>query len=582
MQSLVYQALETFKDSLAANPCQSLSKLLPLLLSLEGKPYSLRNHFPFEPIFRIHNVPRRLILKAGRQVSKSTSLAASQIIKAYLQSYYNILTVTPLSAQASRFSNNYVKPFLLRNRLPHKKFINKTDPINSVLQRSLPNGSILFYNYSCGDPNRIRGIKADEIDTDEIQDFDLSDLPIIEQCMAASDFKLLRMSGTPKTRDNTIEVNWLDSSQAHWHIDCQETGCKYENNCCVDGDLLKMLGDETLICAKCGKPVDSRSGYFVHDYPLRQMDFAGYHIPQPIFPMHYAKSAAWKIIKEFQARGPMYAFYNEVLGESYDIGAKIITSEQVKAAAIAPVHKPNEYPKGRFQMTVVGVDWGGRGKEKTNDTEEHVSNTAVSVAGLRGDGVIEINWLYKVPYEFDLKNESVITVETARLTHADFIAADYGGQGNVQQTLLEATGWPPEYIIPFTYTRMGMNKPIVHYEESKDTGVRSSFSLDKARSILLLCELIKQKRVLLPQSDEYINNHLHDFLNIIEETTESPTGLKWRLVKRLSRRTDDIVHAINFAVMAIYHYTGQWPEIARVFSTALNEAWKNSETVLGS
>ena len=55
--------------------CVTLKPLLPLLLNLKGKPYHLDNHFPFEPFFRTR-MPRMTLLKTGRQVSKSTSLAS--------------------------------------------------------------------------------------------------------------------------------------------------------------------------------------------------------------------------------------------------------------------------------------------------------------------------------------------------------------------------------------------------------------------------------------------------------------------------------------------------------------------------
>ncbi len=50
----------------------SLRPLLPLLLQLKGKPYTLDNYFPFEPFFRTR-MPKTVLLKTGRQVSKCFS-----------------------------------------------------------------------------------------------------------------------------------------------------------------------------------------------------------------------------------------------------------------------------------------------------------------------------------------------------------------------------------------------------------------------------------------------------------------------------------------------------------------------------
>src|SRR4051794_30920230 len=57
----------------------TLEPLLPALFALRGKPLTLRDHFPFAPMFQTQ-LPRRLILKCGRQVSKSSSLAVSGLL----------------------------------------------------------------------------------------------------------------------------------------------------------------------------------------------------------------------------------------------------------------------------------------------------------------------------------------------------------------------------------------------------------------------------------------------------------------------------------------------------------------------
>src|SRR5580704_15190554 len=53
----------------------SLQPLLPVLLNLDGAPYTLDNHYPFAPLFRAL-MPKQILFKTGRQVSKSTSLSS--------------------------------------------------------------------------------------------------------------------------------------------------------------------------------------------------------------------------------------------------------------------------------------------------------------------------------------------------------------------------------------------------------------------------------------------------------------------------------------------------------------------------
>lgn len=546
-----------------------VSPLLPLIFQLRGMPYDLSwSHFMMDPMFRVFNSPRRMLWKCSRQVSKSTSQAAAQIIRARIQPNYNILTILPLFEQTRKFSQNYVRPFISTS--PIKSVLLGELSADSVLQRAIGDNSNLFYSYCAGDPNRIRGIAADEIDADEVQDLDSEDLPVIEQCMSASRYKIVRYTGTPKTFDNTIHLLWEDSSQAFWAIPCV---CGYTNRSMVDGDLLNMIGDlshrndgsvRTLICAKCGRDLNSRNGYWVHVFPERQLSFPGYHVPQPILPMHYESAPDWQIILETRRDKPTYIFYNECLGESYDLGAKVITAEQINNACVADPCEPHTMPVGRYVMQALGIDWGGRGKEKATDTDDFISNTAFALAGLNADGTVDIPYLHKIPYVVDQGHEGDMAVNVASQARCDYVALDYGGQGNVQEGIMHAKGWPDTRTIPFTYSVMAPTKPIVFYQPGS-AGTRSSYTLDKPRSILLLCELIKRKIVRLPDLDKYKNDHLRDFLALIEESIDNPRGSPRRLIKRMVRRHDDVVHAINFAVMGLFHATQNWPKVTEAF-----------------
>ncbi len=558
------QSLDLYIKKLDANPSMSMSELLPILFRLKGKPLSLDwSHFVFEPMFKFRNVARRRLWKTSRQVAKSTNAAADQILLARLVNYINIMTVLPLQEQVRKFSVNYVRPLMMDSIL-NKSLAKKHNSNDSVLQRDLSNGSKLFYGYISGSADRLRGIASDCLFLDECQDADTTDLPIIEANLSASPYQLITLTGTPKTFDNTIEQFWEESSQAIWQIPCMGTGCKHINNCTVTGDLLNMLDEKTLVCAKCKQPVNSRLGYFLHRYPERQLTFAGYHVSQPIMPMHYESPNKWAVIIDAFKNKPSYVFYNEWLGESFDSGQKLMTPEILQAAGRIEGADSKHFQRDGYIVSVVGVDWGGRSREKVTDSEDFVSHTAVALGGMRTDGIVEITHVYRIPYAVDSDQEPRMVADTCVQAKVDWCAMDYGGQGNVLESNVKACGWPERRIVPFTYSVMAPTKPIVFYNPPAKGGVRSSYTLDKPRSLLLLCELIKRGLVLLPKYSEY-KSCLDDFLSIYEESVDSARGSPVRLVKRLSRRHDDVAHAINFAVMAMYHNTRQWPKIAEMF-----------------
>ncbi len=559
----VKDALQKYGEILATNPTMPICDILPLIFKLKGKPYSILNtHFPMEPMFRLTGlVPPQQVLRAGRQVSKSSTLASTGILRAAMIPHFNLLTICPLFEQIRKYSTNYVKPFLADSTI--RTTIMRPGTDNSVLQRTLANGSNLFYNFGVNDANRIRGTAADELALDEAQDIDLTIVPIIESCLDASKYKIRRYSGTPKTFDGPLQVYWERSSQAVWHIPCRN--CYKVNRCDTRGQLLKMVDNPTtLVCGFCGKPVDSFLGYYLHDVPERRLTFPGYHIPQVIFPMHYADPRAWFKIQEAIKFQPKFYIYNEILGESLDVGLKMLTQEEIARAATLVPATPSSFDHRDYYATACGVDWGGKGKEMAADKEEFISNTAVALGGMRTDGVIEIKYLYRTPYSADLNQESQIVFDIFSQSKVNWFAHDFTGAGYTREVMMVQSGVPVRCLVPFTYAWMSLNKKIVEYNKPGPAGSRTSWTLDKSRSLRLLCELIRTKQVLLPDWEKS-KEMLRDFFSLFEESKDSSRSGQMILVKRLPRHTDDIVHAINFVVMSLYNSTKKWPDLAKAF-----------------
>jgi intein/homing endonuclease len=516
------------------------------------------------------------VLDGGVVSHNSTNLAVVGLLRAMLCPHYSLLTVTPLFEQIRKFSSNYVKPMLAECTV--KSHIIKPGQDNSVLQRTLANGATLHYNYASNSADRIRGTPADELATDECQDMDLDLLPVIEQCLAASPWAIRRYSGTPKTFDGPLQYYWDLSSQAIWHVPCLATGCKHLNRCSVDGDLIKMSwGTPGMICAKCGKLVDPRWGFYIHDFPDRQISFPGYHEPQVLFPMHYANPNKWADIQSAMKEKQKYIIYNEIYGESFDSGQKLVTREDLQAVAHLEVQTPRTFAahKDIYLETAVGVDWGGKGREKTTDEEVMVSNTVFALGGMRTDGVIEIRYIKRTPYEAEPLAEAQMAKSVVADSNAFWFAHDFGGAGNLREAFMSQAGFPMKRIVPFTYQIMSLNKPIIFYQGKGPAGARTSYILDKSRSILLLCEMIKLRLVLLPDWG-ICQKELKDFLNIFEESMDGPRGSARQLVKRMRKTTDDTVNAVNYCVMALLHSTGKWPKIADAYNKPIEgdpEVW---------
>ncbi len=564
--------VEVFRRFVEAGHCATTEPLLPLLLNLKGDPYDLSNHFPFSPVFRT-TMPSRLVLLTARQVSKSTSQAAAGLIFSNSVSHRTTLFITPLFEQIRRFSANYVGDFI--NNSPIKRLWSDATTSNNVLQRSFRNYSKMIFSFALLNADRVRGITSDICAFDEVQDLERDHIPIIEETMSHSDWKISRFTGTPKTLDNTIEGYWQRSSQAQWFVPCYS--CGKENIPSNEYDLQDMIGpyhddiSEAVpgtICAnpRCRRPINPRYGRWVHKYRDRRWDFAGYHVPQVIMPHHYGKAKAWRELLAKRAFMSPAVFNNEVLGESYDTGAKLVTMTELKAAANLPwANRPADPDPEVFSrldhytMRVLGIDWGGGGKDE-------VSYTTIALLGYRSDGVIDVLWGRRLLTPHDHMREAREIREMIKTFRPHLLAHDYTGAGTLRETLLVQSGVPIDRIMPIAYVRSASHN-IINFVTATPVHPRNHFNVDKTRSLLYTTNVLKMGWLRFFQYDHRSDDEpglLHDFLALIDEKVETHQNSGIYIIKRQEGFSDDFAHAVNLGCVALWHANQSWPDFAKM------------------
>jgi hypothetical protein len=565
---------------------QTLRPILPMLLQLKGNPYNLHNHFPFAPFFRTR-MAKTTILKTGRQVSKSTSLAAQGVLLANCIPYFSTLFVTPLFEMIRRFSQNYVRPFIETS--PVRTLLSGTSTINSVLQRSFKNRSQMIFSFAYLDAERTRGISADKNSIDEVQHMDIDFLSIIHETMSGSvDWGLKQYAGTPLTLDNTIERLWQDSSMAEWVIKCPHGGCGHQNVPNLEHDLLGMIGpvrDDIseerpgVVCAMCRKVIDPRKGRWIHHHKDRRWTFAGYHVPQIIMPMHYGKREKWEtLIAKQQGKGntPLHVFLNEVCGESYDSGSKVVTVTDLKRAAVLPwQNRVDEASKhlGEYIYRIAAVDWGGGGFKKNKPDQPYTSYTSVAVMGMLGSGEFHCIYGYRSLHPHEHVREAKLIMGILAQFRCTHLVHDYTGAGTIRETVITQAGWPYQRIIPVAYTGPARG-PIFQHKPATVLHPRDYWICDKARSLNVTCQLIKSGGLKFFQYDHKGSEDrglLQDFLALIEDKADSRTGRDVYTIIRDPNNPDDFAQAVNIGTMALCHMSQRWPDIARFDNIRMSE-----------
>lgn len=534
-----------------------LKSLVPLmfLLSIKGKPYNLDKHFMFEPVFDLQR-PREFLLKCARQVGKSQNMMGNNTLQSILIPYLKTLIVAPLFSQAKRLNDDGVKP--LTADTPFRNCFDSAKCYHGSLRHTWKSNAQQLFSYAFTSCDRIRGI-ADIANCiiDEVQDMDPSFIPIIGETMSATDDSrgFFTYAGTPLTLDNNIQMLWERSSQGEWVIPCK--ACNKENYSTVKMDLLKMIGPDGLICAKCGKAIDSVNGFFEHAVPSYLSTFEAYHIPQVIHPIHYRSKNKWSEILRKQKNYSQAQFWNEVLGESCDSAAMPISHSELMAVCSDDDKFNNTIPSACARAAVaynlvMGIDWGGGGAD--------AQSTTVVVVGrsIPNTDRIEVVYMERFPTSWTPGEETARVLTLVRSLKPHVIAHDYGGGGNLRETMLVTAGVNPSCMAPFTYDFAPRHNIIRLH--SAGQGSRRCCLIDKTRSLKVLFGSIKAGKVTFPHKDKCWDV-LKDFLNVGEERTETPRKSDIILIHRKAGRTDDALHAVNFMFSYICFAQNTYPQL---------------------
>ena len=545
---LIKKTLERIKNG-------TLTDFSPLigLFQFQRKPMTLDGHFMFLPLFSIER-PKYLTLLCGRQVSKSYTTAELLILMTGMIEGLNSVYIAPRYDQLRRFHNQILAP-LLKTSPATPYLLDKTGS-DSIEMKKFLNGNDLMLAHAYLTPDATRGISgAGSVQIDEAQDVNPDFLPVFEATTDASKYGIVQTSGTPKTSDTLLELQFAKSSQCHWAIKCSH--CNRWNIADIEEQLIQMIGKDGLSCANCGKILDPRTGGWLPKFPERQLFHAGYHVPQIILPMHCENSIKWKVLRNKQLEYTKASFYNETLGVSCDEAVKLLTANDLVNAQGPWENDLQSAAKNaaNFDAIFVGVDWSGGGGG--------FSRTAVAVIGKNSySGEAHVLLVQTFPHGLTPEEEADRVSHIFSTVHGYMLAHDYTGAGFVRESvLLGRHPYLRNKIYPFAYVFRTGNQ-LVTYQES---GSRRSANVDKTRSLLLTFNAIRSRRLRLPKFNP--NNQqepVFELLNIVERPQEfSKASIKdVYILQRAAGRYDDAAHAINIAYIALCDMTESWPDFS--------------------
>jgi hypothetical protein len=484
-----------------------------------------------------------LSIRAGRQIGKSTSLSARQLMYAHIMRKRRSMYIVPHQSFLDTYANRVREmERAFRFYQVHKDFR------QNLKYKEYPNESIIQMVKCLTDTQEARSKTTDEALFDEAQLLDPDFLPDIEQCQKASRMPTTIYAGTSTTTDSLLETKFLESSQAAWllkapgyHSDSAGDGWL---NCSDKNDILKAIQPQGITNPASGKVLDVTDGRFVHQFQNNfEQGYLGFHIPQIIIPDYANVPQKWmEIWNAFQSYD-IKKFLQEILGIPTEEGMREITLQDLKNICVLPESPETlrdlSQNSQRYKYTVSGCDWGG--SDYNPATKTKVSYTVHAILGICWDGSMEI--LHIRQYSgMDYRSIANQICEDHKAYGCIGIASDFGVGAAYNMLLRENPIIRPERHLIFGY--VGPQSALI--KAPAGAGWFNQYSLNRTESITSLYTAIKSRRFRC-YAWEWAQDRLSELLNLYRVPTETVGGNSSFRYQRHGSKADDTLHAINFA-----------------------------------
>ena len=499
-------------------------------------PFSFEGREYLRPIYD-SDAPRKLLC-AGRQVEKSTYCGNTILAYSAMNPFFRSLYVSPSNQQTKVFSRDRIKePMEISPVLRH---YSNTKLLQNVLEKKFVNQSQVTLRFAFLNADRTRGIPADYVNIDEIQDIILENIPVIEECASHSDFRWFTYSGTPKSLDNAIEHYWTRfSTQNEWVVPCRAHGTPKDPSSWHWNVLSEdNIGEKSLVCDKCGKPINPADPdcqwAAMNPHPRVEKPFEGYRLPQLMVPwIEFAD------IKDKQRKYSRAKFHNEVLGRSYDSGTRPLTRQDMIRNSwdkLSMTYYRDVIKWSQQWPVFMGIDWG------TGES----SYTVMTLGGYLPFAREKFTIFFVKRFE-GAESEPEVQIEVIKQHIRDFnvkfVGVDYGGGHWPNDKLVRIFG--AEKIKKYQW--VGNVKKKITFEGR--LGV-PRFLCHRTEVMSDMFNAIKRGDVFrFPRWEEFEDPYAGDFLNIFSEYNER---LRMNVYKHAPGSPDDTFHAVTYCFLASF------------------------------
>jgi hypothetical protein len=488
--------------------CRNFVRLSDEPISFAGRPY----------LPAIYAVNRgNLVIRASRQVEKSTFLANTILYECCRNQNAKILFVAPREQQAHDFFHDRLLPLLEDSPIIRRALLGKGHRLQ-VNNIDFSNGAVVKMRPAFHNADACRGQSATMLFVDEVQDIAAKSLAVLKETLSHSREARLLLTGTPKLIDNDLESVFSRSSANLWTIPC--ASCS--NEVTIDE---RCLGPVGLVCPRCQSSIDATRGRWVTTNPQSTWG-QGFCISHPMVPWmeHQTILGSMQEYDLFQLR-------NEVLGLSTTLGEHAVTMAELEACCQA--EKMWKTSRGAAGSLFAGVDWGGGSN----------SRTVVVIGELTSDFVFRVRHVSAFrPTEDPLYSVEQVA-KICRQLGVVAIAAD-SGMGLTNNRLLFEKYTPSGSLYAITYAP-GEKPPV------RD-GLLMKWTVDRTVTLSHVFTRVRKQSIRFPQLSE-MREFLAEFACVVASYDGAMRSIKFT---HAESQRDDTLHATNYALLLAVHSRG--------------------------
>jgi len=423
------------------------------------------------------------------------------------------------------------------------------------------NYASLTLRYAYLNADRTRGIPADRVYIDEIQDILTDNIPVIEECAShgREDIRMFVYSGTPKTMDNSIEYIWgTFSTKNEWVVPCRVTLSVGEGDAAkaatrkywniLDKDC---IGKNGLVCKKTGNAIyanDEEAQWVATRPGVRDNEelehYESYRIPQLMVPWN-CNETSWGALLNKRETYSDAKFHNEVLGFSYDSGDRPLTTEcliqnsdhHCDLMGKSPTEARDWMKRHGADNLFVGLDWGTGEK----------SYTVMTVGGyctVQGVEKFTIGWMKRFTGQYlDPQRLLEAVIELIHIFRPAYAGFDYGGGFDKNDTIIKEFG--PVRILKYQslgFNSAASNRPIITHD-----GNKRRYMLDRTGVMARIFNAIRKGHFRFPRWETWEDPHARDMLCIFSEYSDATRSIKY---DKPRDQTDDTFHSMMYCFLS--------------------------------